>query len=244
MFRRIDRRMTLIGKFTNLITNKHHHSTPTTSSSHSQTDSNSTSVQSTTKESSSIPIATTTTTATPTTTTPTTMSYTPATTTTRTKASVIEAEEIVRRENEAKRVRASAKYEGLPEGIVLGIKMGDGAFSNVYQATLMNPDPSIPSVKVAVKCIRKYELSYTQVSHSFPLAHLIHHSLVSFWLSSAGIWDRFETDDLAYQLDSVFYLGKLRSRSALITKTSLGIGCTSGRRQHTRRHWLRQQWHD
>ncbi|ORY69295.1 hypothetical protein BCR35DRAFT_169705 [Leucosporidium creatinivorum] len=84
---------------------------------------------------------------------------------------VEQAETIVRRENEAKAKRDQQSFEGLPEGITLGIKMGDGAFSHVYQATLrpnaaqLAIDPTLgKSVKVAVKCVRKYELNHSQVS--------------------------------------------------------------------------------
>lgn len=84
---------------------------------------------------------------------------------------VEQAESIVRKENEAKAKRDQQSFEGLPEGVQLGIKMGDGAFSNVYQATLrpnaaqLAIDPSLgKSVKVAVKCVRKYELNHSQVS--------------------------------------------------------------------------------
>lgn len=81
-----------------------------------------------------------------------------------------QAESLVRRENEARQKRAQAGYEGLPEGLTLGIKMGDGAFSNVFAATLrpnrqqLAVDPTLTeSVKVAVKCVRKYELNPSQV---------------------------------------------------------------------------------
>lgn len=79
-----------------------------------------------------------------------------------------QAEAIVRRENEQRARREAAAYEGLPDGIILGIKMGDGAFSNVYQATLkptqdqLARDPNAKPVSVAVKCVRKYELNHSQ----------------------------------------------------------------------------------
>ena len=82
-----------------------------------------------------------------------------------------QAEALVKRENEARAKRELVSYEGLPDGLVLGKKMGDGAFSNVFQATLrpnaaqLAIDPTLgKSVKVAVKCVRKYELSHSQVS--------------------------------------------------------------------------------
>lgn len=82
-----------------------------------------------------------------------------------------QAESIVRRENEAKAKRDATVFDGLPEGITLGRKMGDGAFSNVFEASLRpNPaqlavDPNLgKQVKVAVKCVRKYELNSSQVS--------------------------------------------------------------------------------
>lgn len=82
-----------------------------------------------------------------------------------------QAEALVRRENEARQKRDQATYAGLPPGLVLGVKMGDGAFSNVFMATLtptsaqLAIDPTLGnSMKVAVKCVRKYELSYSQVS--------------------------------------------------------------------------------
>lgn len=81
------------------------------------------------------------------------------------------AEELVRREKELKAKRDGQVYDGLPEGITLGRKMGDGAFSNVFEATLrpnaaqLAIDPTLgKSVKVAVKCVRKYELNHSQVS--------------------------------------------------------------------------------
>lgn len=83
-----------------------------------------------------------------------------------------QAEALVRRENEARAKREAAAYEGLPEGLTLGIKMGDGAFSNVYQATLVPTaaqllaEPGATAHKVAVKCVRKYELNHSQVRTS------------------------------------------------------------------------------
>ncbi|KAM0793432.1 hypothetical protein ACM66B_000879 [Microbotryomycetes sp. NB124-2] len=80
-----------------------------------------------------------------------------------------QAEELVRRDRELKQKREHQVYEGLPEGITLGRKMGDGAFSNVFEATLrpnaaqLAVDPTLgKSVKVAVKCVRKYELNHSQ----------------------------------------------------------------------------------
>lgn len=84
-----------------------------------------------------------------------------------------QAEQIVKRENELKHKREQQQYEGLPDGVTLGIKMGDGAFSNVFQATLrpnaaqLAIDPTLgKQVKVAVKCVRKYELNHSQVSRT------------------------------------------------------------------------------
>lgn len=92
-----------------------------------------------------------------------------------------QAESLVKRENEAKARRDRATYEGLPDGLVLGIKMGDGAFSNVFQATLrpnaaqLAIDPTLgKSVKVAVKCVRKFELSHSQVRPSLLLVLLLY----------------------------------------------------------------------
>ncbi|GAA5896910.1 serine/threonine-protein kinase [Sporobolomyces salmoneus] len=80
-----------------------------------------------------------------------------------------QAESIVRRENEAKAKRDAVVFDGLPDGITLGRKMGDGAFSNVFEATLrpntaqLAIDPNLgKQVKVAVKCVRKYELNSSQ----------------------------------------------------------------------------------
>ncbi|GAA6064346.1 hypothetical protein JCM10212_004672 [Sporobolomyces blumeae] len=80
-----------------------------------------------------------------------------------------QAESIVRRENEAKAKRDATVFDGLPEGITLGRKMGDGAFSNVFEATLrpspaqLAVDPTLgKQVKVAIKCVRKYELNSSQ----------------------------------------------------------------------------------
>jgi len=90
-----------------------------------------------------------------------------------------QAESIVRRENEAKAKRDATVFDGLPEGITLGRKMGDGAFSNVFEASLRpNPaqlavDPNLgKQVKVAVKCVRKYELNSSQVSQSSSLLRI------------------------------------------------------------------------
>ena len=83
------------------------------------------------------------------------------------------AEALVRRENEMRQRREAATYEGLPENIVLGRKMGDGAFSIVHEATLrptaqqLRDNPAAKPVTVAVKCVRKYELNHSQVSASF-----------------------------------------------------------------------------
>ncbi|GAA5899140.1 hypothetical protein JCM5296_005754 [Sporobolomyces johnsonii] len=80
-----------------------------------------------------------------------------------------EAENLVRRENELKAKRDATVFEGLPAQIALGRKMGDGAFSNVFEATLrptpaqLAVDPTLgKTVKVAVKCVRKFELSSSQ----------------------------------------------------------------------------------
>lgn len=97
-----------------------------------------------------------------------------ATATTAATNSKEQAELLIRRENEAKARREAAAYEGLPAGITLGVKMGDGAFSNVYQATLrpthdqLAMDPTMKTVTVAVKCVRKFELNHSQVSIRFP----------------------------------------------------------------------------
>ncbi|KAK4057610.1 MAPK-activated protein kinase Srk1 [Microbotryomycetes sp. JL221] len=84
-------------------------------------------------------------------------------------ASGTKAEELVRRDKENKQKRDHQVYEGLPDGLTLGRKMGDGAFSNVFEATLrpnaaqLAVDPTLgKSVKVAVKCVRKYELNHSQ----------------------------------------------------------------------------------
>ncbi|GAA5826984.1 hypothetical protein JCM11251_002194 [Rhodosporidiobolus azoricus] len=80
-----------------------------------------------------------------------------------------EAVEVVRREEAAKSKRDASVMEGLPPGLELGRKMGDGAFSNVFEATLrpspaqLAVDPSLgKSIKVAVKCVRKFELNSSQ----------------------------------------------------------------------------------
>lgn len=101
-------------------------------------------------------------------------STTPMSSTTPTGASAStqqQAESIVRRENEAKAKRDATVFDGLPEGITLGRKMGDGAFSNVFEASLrpspaqLAIDPNLgKQVKVAIKCVRKYELNSSQVS--------------------------------------------------------------------------------
>lgn len=87
-----------------------------------------------------------------------------------------QAESIVRRENEAKAKRDATVFDGLPDGITLGRKMGDGAFSNVFEASLrpspaqMAVDPTLgKQLKVAVKCVRKYELNSSQVSPTLSL---------------------------------------------------------------------------
>ncbi|GAA6004456.1 hypothetical protein JCM10207_000734 [Rhodosporidiobolus poonsookiae] len=80
-----------------------------------------------------------------------------------------QAEAVVRREAEIKAKRDATAPEGLPSNLSLGKKMGDGAFSNVYEATLrpspaqLALDPNLnKSVKVAVKCVRKFELNSSQ----------------------------------------------------------------------------------
>ncbi|BGP12635.1 hypothetical protein JCM10213_008773 [Rhodosporidiobolus nylandii] len=80
-----------------------------------------------------------------------------------------EAEAIVRQQEQNKQRREQGVFDGLPEGLLLGRKMGDGAFSNVFEATLrpspaqLAVDPSLgKSVKVAVKCVRKFELNSSQ----------------------------------------------------------------------------------
>ncbi|KAI8371386.1 kinase-like domain-containing protein [Radiomyces spectabilis] len=61
---------------------------------------------------------------------------------------------VVNEENEAK--KHMPKYEGL-EGYKLIKKLGDGAFSNVYEAIDLETDQT-----VALKAVRKFELSPTQ----------------------------------------------------------------------------------
>ncbi|PRQ76837.1 putative Serine/threonine-protein kinase [Rhodotorula toruloides] len=85
------------------------------------------------------------------------------------QATQAKAEDLVRKDAEAKAKRDQSVFEGLPEGLSLGRKMGDGAFSNVFEATLrptpaqLAIDPSLgKSVKVAVKCVRKFELNSSQ----------------------------------------------------------------------------------
>ncbi|EGG08813.1 uncharacterized protein MELLADRAFT_52101 [Melampsora larici-populina 98AG31] len=51
-------------------------------------------------------------------------------------------------------------YEGLPDHFVLLEKMGDGAFSNVYKAIDRRTNQ-----KVAIKCVRKFELNRNQGKH-------------------------------------------------------------------------------
>ncbi|GJN91494.1 hypothetical protein Rhopal_004517-T1 [Rhodotorula paludigena] len=84
-------------------------------------------------------------------------------------STTVQAETLVRKENELKAKRDQNLYEGLPEGITLGRKMGDGAFSHVFEATLrpspaqLAIDPTMgKQVKVAVKCVRKFELNSSQ----------------------------------------------------------------------------------
>lgn len=91
------------------------------------------------------------------------------------QATQAKAEDLVRKDAEAKAKRDQSVFEGLPEGLSLGRKMGDGAFSNVFEATLrptpaqLAIDPSLgKSVKVAVKCVRKFELNSSQVRRPFP----------------------------------------------------------------------------
>jgi len=65
------------------------------------------------------------------------------------------AEKMVNAEREA-RGRLPV-YEGLPQHFSLDIKMGDGAFSNVYKALDKRTNK-----KVAIKCVRKFELNHSQ----------------------------------------------------------------------------------
>lgn len=81
-----------------------------------------------------------------------------------------EAEAVVRGIDAEKAKRDASVFDGLPEGLTLGRKMGDGAFSNVFEASLrpspaqLAIDPTLgKSVKVAVKCVRKFELNSSQV---------------------------------------------------------------------------------
>lgn len=81
-----------------------------------------------------------------------------------------QAEDLVRKDAEAKAKREQSVFDGLPEGLTLGRKMGDGAFSNVFEATYrptpaqLAVDPKLAKeVKVAVKCVRKFELNSSQV---------------------------------------------------------------------------------
>lgn len=81
-----------------------------------------------------------------------------------------QAENLVRKEAEAKAKRDQSVFDGLPDGLTLGRKMGDGAFSNVFEAAYrpspaqLAVDPKLAKeVKVAVKCVRKFELNSTQV---------------------------------------------------------------------------------
>jgi len=109
------------------------------------------------------------------------------------KAKEQHAEALVRRDNEAKAKRAQAGYEGLPEGLTLGVKMGDGAFSNVFAATLrpnksqLAVDPTLgETVKVAVKCVRKFELNSSQVSNIPSFGYCS--TIMITWLSDGPAW--------------------------------------------------------
>ncbi|GAA6049515.1 hypothetical protein JCM3770_000825 [Rhodotorula araucariae] len=89
-----------------------------------------------------------------------------------TAAQQAKAQDLVRKDAEQKARRDQSVFEGLPDGLVLGRKMGDGAFSNVFEATLrpspaqLAIDPSLgKAVKVAVKCVRKFELNQSQQAH-------------------------------------------------------------------------------
>lgn len=88
-----------------------------------------------------------------------------------------QAENLVRKDAEAKAKREQSVFDGLPEGLTLGRKMGDGAFSNVFEATYrpspaqLAVDPKLAKeVKVAVKCVRKFELNSSQVRTPFFLS--------------------------------------------------------------------------
>jgi len=65
------------------------------------------------------------------------------------------AEKMVNAEREAR--GKMPVYEGLPEQFRLELKMGDGAFSNVYKALDRRTNKS-----VAIKCVRKFELNHSQ----------------------------------------------------------------------------------
>lgn len=106
-----------------------------------------------------------------------------------------QAENLVRKEAEAKAKRDQSVFDGLPDGLTLGRKMGDGAFSNVFEAAYrpspaqLAVDPKLAKeVKVAVKCVRKFELNSTQVRTFAPsrLCALVFFSLV-FSLSSSPL---------------------------------------------------------
>lgn len=130
-------------------------------------------------------------------------------------ATTVQAENLVRRENEARAKRERAPYQGLPEGVTLGRKMGDGAFSNVFQANLkptaaqLAIDPTLgDSVSVAVKCVRKFELSQSQVSSLFSSSFFLFLSLLFFRrYPSPGQWP---------------VEGRIPLRTAVATRTSRG----------------------
>ena len=85
-------------------------------------------------------------------------------------------ERMVAEEREAK--GKLPKYPGLEKWVLLE-KMGDGAFSNVYRAR----DASGKGPEVAIKVVRKFEMSSSQVSISGrPVAYFLVHPILNFHL--------------------------------------------------------------
>jgi len=112
-------------------------------------------------------------------------------------------------------------YEGLPEHFVLIEKMGDGAFSNVYKAL-----DKRSSQKVAIKCVRKFELNRNQranilkeVSIMRTLNHPSIIKLISFTESKEHyflILELMEGGELFHQIVKLTYFSEELARHVIL----------------------------
>jgi len=129
------------------------------------------------------------------------------------------AEKMVNAEREA-RGRLPV-YEGLPSQFQLELKMGDGAFSNVYKALDKRTNKN-----VAIKCVRKFELNHSQRANILKEVQIMRGldhpgivQLVSFTESSLHyflVLELMEGGELFHQIVKLTYFSEDLARHVIL----------------------------